>query len=301
MSGLYDAFQRRLHVTGTLVTETGLHIGAGADSLDPTAVDNAVVRLPDGRPYIPGSSLKGVLRSFMERLQNSPGHWLVSPGAPPSECLHNESRKDLVKQFKRQRRSERELAEFVWDHLCPVCRLFGSQEFAGRVLVADLMPLEDRVLLERRHGVAIDRDTRTAAGSALFDLEVVAPGTRFALSILVENPSDAQVRDLMVVLLALSNGEIALGAKTASGLGRVRLVEARVADYGARDVLAAAWGGARPSYSLTEYVRLLGLEAEEPRVSREALQAALAALGPEVTWQQAQAVLRELFGGERGA
>lgn len=304
MSSLYDAFQRRLQVTGTLVTETGLHIGGASDSIDPTAVDNAVVRLPDGRPYIPGSSLKGVLRCFMERLQNSPGTWLASPGAPPAECLHNkekEEKRKLLDGLSKACKTEREFAEAVWERLCPVCRLFGCQEFAGRVLVADLMPMEDRVLLERRHSVAIDRETRTAASSALFDMEVVAPGSRFALSILVENPSDAQIRDLMVLLLALSNGEIALGAKTGSGLGRIRLVDARVADYGARDVLAAAWGRERHAYPLAEYIRLLGLEAEEPRVSREALQAALAGIGPQVTWQQAQAVLRELFGGERGA
>ncbi len=299
MTGLYDKFERRVRVEGTLVTETGLHIGGADDGLDPTAVDNAVVRLPDGRPYIPGSSLKGVLRSFLERLQNSPGRWLLSPGVRPEDCLHNDW--ELEKRLKQENKSERQVAEAIWERLCPVCRLFGCQAFAGRVLVADLLPIGERTLLERRHGVAIDRETRTAAGGALYDLEVVAPGSRFALSILVENPSDAQVRDLMIALLALAGGEIALGAKTASGLGRVRLTDARVVDYAAHDVLAAAWGGERTAYTLEEYARLLGVEAEAPRARQEALQAALARLGPEVTWQQAQEALRQVFGGEGGA
>ena len=53
------------------MAESPIHIGAGGESFDPIQVDNAVIRDSRGNPYIPGSSLKGVLRSYMETLLNS--------------------------------------------------------------------------------------------------------------------------------------------------------------------------------------------------------------------------------------
>ena len=54
-------------LTGTLVVRTGLHIGAGDTEMRIGGTDNPVVKNPlDGQPYIPGSSLKGKVRSLLE-------------------------------------------------------------------------------------------------------------------------------------------------------------------------------------------------------------------------------------------
>ena len=46
---------------------TGLHIGAGKDSIDIGGIDNPIVKHPHtSEPYIPGSSLKGKIRYLME-------------------------------------------------------------------------------------------------------------------------------------------------------------------------------------------------------------------------------------------
>lgn len=47
---------------------TGLHIGAGKDNVEIGGIDNPVIRtkLKENQPYIPGSSLKGKLRSLLE-------------------------------------------------------------------------------------------------------------------------------------------------------------------------------------------------------------------------------------------
>jgi len=47
---------------------TGLRIGGRKESIEIGAVDNPVVKGIDGFPYIPGSSLKGKLRSLMEKI-----------------------------------------------------------------------------------------------------------------------------------------------------------------------------------------------------------------------------------------
>jgi CRISPR-associated protein Csm3 len=56
----------KLILEGDLTCETGLHIGAGKGSLEIGGADNPVVKDAFGRPYIPGSSLRGKLRSLLE-------------------------------------------------------------------------------------------------------------------------------------------------------------------------------------------------------------------------------------------
>lgn len=54
-------------LTATLVLKTGLHIGAGDTEMRIGGTDNPVVKNPlDGQPYVPGSSLKGKVRSLLE-------------------------------------------------------------------------------------------------------------------------------------------------------------------------------------------------------------------------------------------
>lgn len=64
----------KLLIDGEMICETGLHVGAGKGSLDLGGADNPVVKDAFGRPYVPGSTLRGKLRSLLEQ---SAG--LVSP------------------------------------------------------------------------------------------------------------------------------------------------------------------------------------------------------------------------------
>lgn len=58
----------RVFITGTIVAKTGLHIGGSETAVSIGGVDNTVIRDPlTGRPYIPGSSLKGKMRSLTEK------------------------------------------------------------------------------------------------------------------------------------------------------------------------------------------------------------------------------------------
>ncbi|MDP2793440.1 MAG: type III-A CRISPR-associated RAMP protein Csm3 [Sulfurisoma sp.] len=54
-------------ITGKIVLKSGLHIGAGDTEMRIGGTDNPVVKDPlSGQPYIPGSSLKGKIRSLLE-------------------------------------------------------------------------------------------------------------------------------------------------------------------------------------------------------------------------------------------
>lgn len=54
-------------LTGKILVKTGLHIGAGNDKVEIGGMDNPIIRNPlTYEPYIPGSSIKGKMRSIME-------------------------------------------------------------------------------------------------------------------------------------------------------------------------------------------------------------------------------------------
>lgn len=54
-------------ITGTLELVSGLHIGSGNNEMHIGGTDNPVIKHPlTGEPYIPGSSIKGKIRSLLE-------------------------------------------------------------------------------------------------------------------------------------------------------------------------------------------------------------------------------------------
>ncbi|BFU59574.1 MULTISPECIES: type III-A CRISPR-associated RAMP protein Csm3 [Rodentibacter] len=59
--------QNIIEIKASLVLKTGLHIGAGDTEMHIGGIDNAVIKHPITQsPYIPGSSLKGKIRTLLE-------------------------------------------------------------------------------------------------------------------------------------------------------------------------------------------------------------------------------------------
>ena len=59
----------RVFMRANIVAVTGLHIGGSSTGLEIGGLDKAVIRNPlDNRPYIPGSSLRGKMRSQTEKV-----------------------------------------------------------------------------------------------------------------------------------------------------------------------------------------------------------------------------------------
>lgn len=89
-------------IEGKIKALTGLHVGGSGTGMEIGGVDSVVVRdSMTRRPYIPGSSLKGSLRSLMERSEGKPFNNKVA-----NSWIH--MCKDL-EDFKK----------------CSVCRVFG--------------------------------------------------------------------------------------------------------------------------------------------------------------------------------
>ena len=123
----------KLILEGELHCETGLHIGAGKGSLEIGGSDNPVVKDAHGRPYIPGSSLRGKIRSLLEQF---------SGAAVPSELVYVSRRKGQEVRIHQSDRPDDE-----------ICLLFGRN--AGR--------------MERVTGEPLDSHNATPARLAVFD------------------------------------------------------------------------------------------------------------------------------------
>jgi CRISPR-associated protein Csm3 len=199
--------------------------GEGASTLDPTVPDMNFVRTKragrEPEVYIPGSSLRGVVRSYAERLLRSVGHDLAcdptdtrGTGKLLRECGGNKERM----KFKKDP-TELDGAQ-AYNRSCYACRLFGNTALAGRLRVGDLY-VEDEPLLETRYGVAIDRVTGAVAQGP-FELETLTDAT-LAGTLTLRNFTLGQLGLLAAALLDLSDGLVPMGFGKSRGLGRVQV------------------------------------------------------------------------------
>ncbi|WP_298814724.1 type III-A CRISPR-associated RAMP protein Csm3 [Chloroflexus sp.] len=71
----------RIFLRAEIELLTGLHIGGAAGGLEIGGLDKPVIRNPrTNQPYIPGSSLKGKLRSLMEKAYGAPQTFRINEG-----------------------------------------------------------------------------------------------------------------------------------------------------------------------------------------------------------------------------
>ena len=218
---MYHRFKNRIALSGALKAETALYIGAGQESFSPMAVQGSLLKNAQGQPYIPGSSLKGVLRSFLESVQAFEN--CVS-------CKGDYDKKEKRQAEIKKQGGEDKFAAFVQERSCPACRLFGSGVMAGKLKFADAALLNTDAWMgtELRTGNAIDRDTHTAVSSALFDTEVIPSGTRFLLRITAENLTVEEAGIFSELMRFFAEGGITVGGRSRAGLGMVSVGDIEV-------------------------------------------------------------------------
>jgi len=221
-------FEKRYLFSGRLHLKTALHIGGGDASLG--ATDSPIVRRADGQPFVPGSSFKGAFRSTVEKLAATVGIHscgLMEGGG----CVgaQGKEQRNFNEQLNKRRQEDRDWNETkLVDELqtlqCATCWLFGSPYIASRIFFSDLyLALGEDAVIERRDGVAIDRDSERAVDKLLYNYEVASATLNFNFEILLEDP---QADDLGLTCLGLSefvSGFGGLGGKRSRGLGNCQI------------------------------------------------------------------------------
>lgn len=211
---------RKYVFTGKVELKSAMHVGGGKINLRGT--DSPVVLTPQGEPFIPGSSFKGVFRSIVEKLVAALGRdtCFLSTGDCPTAAQET---------FHARRRScnwsEAQLAEVLDEELCDTCKLFGSPFSASRILFSDLYVDEWPESTQVRHGVAIDRDSERAMDKLLYDYEVVSVGSTFHFEIVLEEPSDVDLGLVCLGLNEFASGMAGIGGMRSRGLGNCRIID----------------------------------------------------------------------------
>jgi len=184
--------------------------------------------------FIPGSSLKGVFRSHVEKIVGSlQPHVACYPfDGPEDRMVDKEQRQSdfrescggVLTSYASKNSDQRKYLEQHTDEAyafsCPVCRLFGSTGFIGRIAIGDAY-LASKEIKEQRDGVGIDRLTGGASHGAKFELEVVSTGVTFETTIHLRNFEIWQLGMLFVVLQDLKDELIHIGSGRSRGLGKV--------------------------------------------------------------------------------
>ncbi len=218
---MFDTFKNRLEITGTLTTVTALRISAGR-STEPIGSDLPVIKDALGRPLIPGSSFKGALRSRLESFLRG-----IDPNRAEDPANYTSStRNNQVKNLKvKYKNDDLNLTQELIDRTDDIGSLFGTPWMASKFQVRDLTVQPDAWFgqYQERDGVAIDRDTETAADGKLYDYQVVPAATPFDFKAVVENAHDWELGLLMIGLHQFETEQIPLGGGRSRGLGVVKL------------------------------------------------------------------------------
>ncbi|MBC8450282.1 MAG: hypothetical protein H8D78_21320 [Chloroflexi bacterium] len=197
-------------------TESALAISAGDQPAE--IMESPVIKL-GGKPVIPGSSLKGALRSTLEAMLSELGHEVCIPfAAIPRRYRRREEQQKYVSKLGRRAPCDN------IDNPCPVCRIFGTvggqAGLSGKALFLDAVVEGeqgvDYELIERSH-VAITRDTKSQSEGSLMSLQAVDAGATFRGDIRMIN---AELWEVGAILRALEGVELlGMGAKKTAGYG----------------------------------------------------------------------------------
>jgi CRISPR-associated RAMP protein (TIGR02581 family) len=216
----------------SIKSETPLLIKSGMERVeDPDMFPVRTFRIRNGKGdkevFIPGSSLKGVIRSHSERITRT-----LCQGKEPACCnpferdKENKNKPDFAcsnyfEEYKQQEKIKKLNGIEAYRQSCLICRLFGSTENASRLIVRDAY-LKDgcNVKFETRTGVGIDRFTGGASKGALFSLEV-ATNAEFGTQLYIRNFELWQLGLLAYVFQDFKDGIIPIGYGKSRGFGKV--------------------------------------------------------------------------------
>ena len=205
----------RVIVRGQIDLLSGLHIGGAMGALSIGGLDMPVIRnVTNGRPYIPGSSLKGKMRSLSEKLTGAPQNKPIG-----GVSIHVASSPDEYNRY--------------WVN--PVFGVPGEVDFEitapNRLIVRDVPMSDDSAAMleaaktdlpytEVKWEAAIDRVTSAATPR---QIERVPAGVTFSPMELVFNvyrPDDLQLFRHVLTALQLVEDDY-LGGQGSRGSGKV--------------------------------------------------------------------------------
>ena len=216
-----------IEIKAELILKTGLHIGAGDSEMHIGGIDNSVIKNPiTHSPYIPGSSLKGKIRSLLEWRSGA-----VTDGKPLSiDHLNKASDKSAVENILKlfgisadSKKEEEQMKQIgvarlsFWD-----CAL--NEEWEKRIRE------DNQLLTEAKSENTINRITATADNPR--QTERVPAGAIFDFKLTLrqfDTDNTEELQDLILKGLRLLELD-SLGGSGSRGYGKIEFKNLTVND-----------------------------------------------------------------------
>lgn len=213
-------FKENYIINGKIVCETGLHIGGSSDSIEIGGSDNIIIRDSVSKlPFIPGSSLKGKLRSLLELSDKKSAENVIANKGKPSNS------RDVISS-----------------------QIFGVSasdsndlKYPTRIIVRDSFPTDESLELwsgkeeivagaELKYENTIDRITSAANPR---NIERVPKGSSFNFEIIFtvyEGDNPKLIENVFEAMLLLEDNY--LGGGGSRGFGKIRFNNISVSKKG---------------------------------------------------------------------
>lgn len=226
----------KLFIRGEIELITGLHIGSGRGDMNIGGVDNSVIKLLDGKPYIPGSSIKGKMRSLLEKITGNFHCKVIAMVGQDKKVIKETERiaeinmeKDLKIETNEQNRYLQSSPCECSD--CNVCKIFGTgankSKSPARLYVRDSFlskkpDPDNEDYTEVKYENTIDRLTSKASNPR--QTERVPAGTKFNFEMVFtfyDIDDVVLIKDILKAISLLEDDY--LGGSGSRGYGKVKL------------------------------------------------------------------------------
>ncbi len=207
--GDFDKIECIYIIEADIINLTPISIRAGKNKAFIT--DNPIV-LINNIPYIPGSTLKGVLRVEAER-------WARTIGEEICDIMNPDKEKDGELWKKENNKNYTP---------CIVCRVFGGPTVASHIIFENAVAKSWSI--ENVTRVAINRYTGGQHVGKLFDVEYISPMSRFSWKIVIENidilntskSKEKEAKMIIYLFKKLRKGDIYIGGYKSVGFGKIK-------------------------------------------------------------------------------
>ena len=210
-------FQANFLLKGTISCETGLHIGGTSEGIEIGGLENIVIRDPKtDLPFIPGSSLKGKMRTLLELSYKDSSENIIKNKGDPCKCGK-----------------------------CIPCKIFGSsapdskskndgrQQGPTRLVVRDSFTTAVKLETELKSENTINRITSEANPRSM---ERIPRGTEFGFEMIFSVYEDEDYSNFLKLIDSMKMLEDSyLGGSGTRGYGQIKFrkveISKRTAKY----------------------------------------------------------------------
>ncbi len=216
----------KVYIQLKLITESPFAVCSGLDEYsDKDIIRHVRNNSEDSKPYIPGSTLAGAFRDYIEGIEE---YTSKEKGKGINDKFFGYIERGNTKEEHRARQSkiffgDAELIEkFNTSHICDKS--------------SNTQALEDEnYIISLRDGVKLD-NRKTAEYSGKYNYEIIEPNTVFA-SIIEYSGKDKDIFKEIIesIVSAINSSEIRIGSKTNRGLG-VMKAEYRIKSFSNKNV-----------------------------------------------------------------